>query len=258
MKVTILGSGSATGTPGVDIGWGQCDPNEPRNRRLRPSIMVEDGQSRVLVDTTPDLREQLLISGVSRLDGVVFTHAHADHLHGIDDLRPVNRVMKAELPMYADAQTLETIRTRFGYVLGPLKPGATMYYKPCLTPQTIIPGRPFRVGSIEVMPFDQDHGYSRSLGLRFGPIAYSTDLVEMTEEGYAALAGVEVLIIAAFGETPHPTHGHVDKVLEWIERVRPRRAVLTHLSPMLDYATLGAGLPKGVEVGFDGMVIEAS
>ena len=257
MKVTILGSGSATGTPAVDMGWGKCDPHEPKNRRLRPSILVEDGQSRVLVDTSPDLREQLLRTGVSRLDGVIFTHAHADHLHGIDDLRPINRVMKADLPMYADEQTIETIRTRFGYVLGPLKPGATMYYKPCLTPVAIAPGRPFRVGAMEVTPYDQDHGHSRSLGLRFGPVAYSTDLVDMTEAGYQALNGVEVLVVAAFGDTPHPTHGHVDKVLGWIERVGPRRAVLTHLGPSLDYATLQAGLPPGVEVGFDGMVIEA-
>lgn len=257
MKAIILGSGASMGTPAVGIGWGQCDPNEPRNRRLRPSILVEDGQSRILVDTSPDLREQLLRTGVTRLDGVIFTHAHADHLHGIDDLRPINRAMNANLPMFADAPTLETVQTRFPYALGPLRPEATLYYKPCLIPTVIEAGRPFRVGGIEVHPFDQDHGYSRSLGFRFGPIAYSTDLVAMTEEGFRALDGVQVLIMGAFGAIPHPTHAHVDKVLEWIARVGPRRAVLTHLSPALDHATLQARLPAGVEVGFDGMVIEA-
>ncbi len=256
MKATILGSGSSSGTPGLDYGWGKCDPNEPKNRRLRPSILVEDDPTRILVDTSPDLREQFLRAGVSRLDGVVYTHAHADHLHGIDDLRAINRVMKADLPIYADAPTLDVIRTRFSYVLGPLRPGATMYYKPCLTPTQIEAGRPFRVGPVEVMPFDQDHGHSRSLGLRFGPLAYATDLVNMTEDGYQALNGVEVLIMGAFSDSPHPTHGHVDKVLGWIERIKPRLAVLTHLSPGLDHRTLEARLPKGVEVGFDGMVIE--
>jgi phosphoribosyl 1,2-cyclic phosphate phosphodiesterase len=132
-----------------------------------------------------------------------------------------------------------------------------MYYKPTLTPHEIHPGRPFRVGTIEVQPFDQDHGYSRTLGFRFGPIAYSTDLVEMTEEGFAAIAGVEVWVVGVFRDEPHPTHTHVEKALSWIERVRPRRAVLTHLSPWLDYGALAARLPAGVEPAFDGMVIEA-
>jgi len=257
MKATILGSGSSSGTPAVDFGWGKCDPNEPKNQRLRPSILIQDEKTAILVDTSPDLREQFLRTGVSRLDGVVYTHAHADHLHGIDDLRAVNRTMKADLPVYADEKTLGTIRTRFGYVLGSLRPGSTIYYKPCLIPTTIVAGQAFRVGSIDVMPFDQDHGHSRSLGLRFGPIAYATDLVEMTEEGYRVLNGIDTLVVGAFGETPHPTHAHVDKVLGWIERIKPRRAVLTHLSPALDHRTLEVRLPKGVEVAFDGMVIEA-
>jgi phosphoribosyl 1,2-cyclic phosphate phosphodiesterase len=257
MKVTFLGTGSSSGTPGVGIGWGSCDPAEPKNRRLRPSILVEAGGTRILVDTSPDLREQLLRAGVEKLDAVLYTHAHADHLHGIDDLRAVNRAMNARLPTYADEATLKVIQDRFGYVLAPLKHGATNFYKPCLDPQVIVPGKPFRVGAIEIMPFDQDHGFSRTLGFRFGPIAYSTDLIEMTDAAYQTLNGIRVWIVSTFGATPHPTHAHVDKTLGWIARVAPRRAILTHLSPGLDHASLQAKVPAGVEVGFDGMVVEA-
>jgi phosphoribosyl 1,2-cyclic phosphate phosphodiesterase len=256
MKVTLLGTGSSTGTPGIGVGWGGCDPAEPKNRRLRPSILVEEGDTRLLVDTSPDLREQLLRTEVARLDAVLYTHAHADHLHGIDDLRAVNRATGKRLPAYADADTLKVIEERFRYVLTPLREGATNFYKPCLDPHVIVPGKPFRVGSIEVMPFDQDHGFSRTLGFRFGPIGFSTDLVEMTDAGYQTLKGVDVWIVSTFGGTPHPTHAYVGRVLEWIARVKPRRAVLTHLSVTLDHATLQARVAP-VEVGYDGMVIEA-
>ena len=255
MKVTFLGTGSSTGTPGVGIGWGACDPAEPKNRRLRPSIMVEEGGTRLLVDTAPDLREQLLREGVDRIDAVLYTHAHADHLHGIDDLRALNRIMDARIPAYADAATLKVIADRFGYVLAPLRHGSTNFYKPCVDPHEIVPGRPFRVGSIEVEPFDQDHGFSRTLGFRFGPIGFSTDLVNMTEEAYQALKGVQVWIVSSFGAKEHPTHAHVDRALEWIARVKPRRAILTHLSVGLDHASLQAKVAP-VEVAFDGMVVE--
>lgn len=257
MKVTILGSGSSSGTPSVGLGWGKCDPTNPLNRRLRPSILVEEGEGRLLVDTSPDLRQQLLNAEVDRLDAVLYTHGHADHLHGIDDLRALNRAMNRPLAAYADARTWEGIRRRFVYVLEPLREDATMYYKPTLVPHEIQAGVPFRVGGIEVIPFDQDHGYSRTLGFRFGPVGYSTDLVEMTEEGFEALAGVAVWVLGVFSDDPHPTHVHVDKALEWIARVRPQRTVLTHLSPALDYAALKATLPEGVEPAYDGLVVEA-
>ena len=255
MKVTFLGTGSSTGTPGIAIGWGDCDPAEPKNRRLRPSIMVEDGETRLLVDTSPDLREQLMRANVDRLDGILYTHAHADHLHGIDDLRAINRAMGSSVPAYADAPTLKTIKERFGYAVAPLKTGSP-YYKPCLDPRLVVPGTTFKAGSIQVTPFDQDHGVVRTVGFRFGPIAYSTDLIKMTEDGYQALKGVEVWIVSTFGEKPHPTHSHVDLTLEWIARVKPRRAVLTHLSVGLDHTTLQARVAP-VEVAYDGMVIEA-
>ena len=255
MKATLLGCGGASGVPAVAGGWGACDPAEPRNRRRRPSLLVEDGDSRVLVDTSPDLREQLLAAGVDRLDGVVYTHDHADHLHGVDDLREVNRAMRAALPVWASAEVLATISRRFAYVFEPLPPEATTIFKPLLVPHTVT--GPFTVGGVKVTPFDQDHGYGRTLGLRFGPIAYSTDVVALPEESFAALAGVEIWVIGCLVDFPHPTHAHVDKVLSWVERVKPRRAVLTHMGPRLDYAALKARLPAHVEPGYDGMVIEA-
>lgn len=255
MKATILGCGGASGVPAVGSGWGACDPADPRNRRRRPSLLVEDGTSRVLVDTSPDLREQLLGAGISHLDAVVFTHDHADHLHGIDDLREVNRAMKAAVPVWAAADVLGTIAQRFGYVFDPLPPEATSIYKPLLVPNAVT--GPFTAGTIDVVPFDQDHGYCRTLGLRFGPIAYSTDVVEMPEEAFAALEGVEIWLVGCLVDYPHWTHADVDKALGWIDRVKPRRAVLTHMGPRLDYAALKARLPEHVEPAYDGMVVEA-
>ena len=256
MKVTILGSGPSSGVPTIHDGWVDCDPENPKNRRLRPSILVENGNTVVLVDTSPDLRQQLLNTGVRRLDAVLYTHGHADHLHGIDDLRSINRAMNAEIPVYADAETLAIIDRRFEYTVTPLAPGADMYYKPVLNLHEIAPGERFSVGDLEILTFDQDHGYSRTLGYRFGPLAFTTDLLNMPEESFAALDGVETWIIGVFSVKPHITHVHVDKALEWIERIKPLRAVLTHLGPTIDYGKLCDYLPDGVEPAYDGMEIE--
>lgn len=256
MRVTVLGSGSSAGTPSISAGWGVADPNEPRNRRLRPSILVEEGETRVLVDASPDLRQQLLSAGGNRLDAVIFTHAHADHCHGIDDLRPVNEAMNADLAAYADAPTWATIRQRFGYVLEPRDPSAKAYYKPTLVPHTIAPGRPFEIRGLTVEPIDQDHGFMRTLGLRFGRFAYSTDLVDLPEASFAALAGIEVWLVGALGSREHPTHAHVDKAVAWIERVGAKRGYITHMSHRLDYQTLKRSLPPHIEPAYDGLVID--
>ncbi|TAN55074.1 MAG: MBL fold metallo-hydrolase [Magnetospirillum sp.] len=254
MKVTILGCGGASGVPGISMGWGACDPTNPRNRRRRSSILVEDGDSRILVDTTPDLRDQLLDAGVTRLDGVVYTHDHADHLHGIDDLREINRVTRQWLPVWGSRTVLDTARERFAYAFEPVDQMGDFIYRPLLDTKEIT--GPFSIGGIEVVPFDQDHGYSRTLGLRFGSVAYSTDVVEIPEESFAALAGVELWIIGCLVDYPHATHAHVDKALAWIDRVKPRRAVLTHMGMRLDYDALRASLPSGVVPAYDGLVLE--
>lgn len=261
MKLTFLGTGGSSGTPAVDRGWSGCDPANPKNRRLRPSVLVEQGDTAILVDTSPDLRQQLLTADVKRLDAVLFTHYHADHLHGIDDLRPINRALNAPLDVFADADTLENIRDRFGYVLEPLADGADVYYKPTLTPHTVHDRDAFTVsgpgGDIDVQAFVQDHGYCNSLGFRFGPIAYSTDVVNLPDHAFDMLEGVDTWIVGTLVDTPHTTHAHVDKALEWFERVKPKRGILTHISVFMDHASLAARLPAGVEPAYDGLVIDA-
>ena len=227
----MLGCGASTGVPAIGPDWGRCDPGDRRNRRRRVSVLVEVGAVIILIDTSPDLREQLLDAGVARLDAVLMTHAHADHLHGIDDLRAVNRLMRSAIPLYADAQTLAEISRRFAYVLKPVEePGR--FYKPTLVPHEI------------------------TLGLRIGGFAYSTDVTELDDNAFAALAGVELWIVDCLRRESHPTHSHLVKTLSWVARVGPRRAVLTHMDQSLDYRELSTELPFGVEPGQDGLVIE--
>ncbi len=265
MRAIILGCGSSPGTPDVYRGWGECDAKNPRNRRLRPSILVEHNDTRILVDSSPDLRQQLLAAEVRELDAVFYTHYHADHLHGIDDLRPVNRVMDRALDIHADRETLKIIESRFGYVFEPLAADAGVIYKPLLIPHEIAPGDTISVGSLEVRVFGQDHGYCDTLGFRFGDLAYSTDLVRLPEESFAALEGVGTWIIGALVDFDHPTHAHVAKALQWAERVGVGRVVLTHMSGMLDYDQLSERLAEWTpatgaavcaEPAYDGMVIE--
>ena len=257
MKVTIMGAGSSGGVPVPGFGWGNCNPDNPKNIRSRPSILIETPGRCFLVDTSPDLRAQLLAADVRHLDGIIFTHAHADHLHGIDDVRGINRVMNAPIPIYLDAPTLEHIEKRFAYVLAPLPEQANGYYfKPTLEPHVITAGEPFEASGVRVETSDQDHGYSRTVGLRIGRFGYSTDLVRLPEQGFEMLEGIHTWVIGVFTDRDHMTHVNVKTALGWIERVKPERAVLTHLSPDLDYDALSDMLPDHVEAAYDGMVIE--
>ena len=253
MRITVLGCGPSTGIPAIGPNWGRCDPSDPRNRRRRVSVLVEARSRLILIDTSPDLREQLIDAGVNRLDAVLMTHAHADHLHGIDDLRQINRLMRRPIPLYADARTLADIRARFGYLLQEVGP-ESQFYKPILEPHEIN-GR-FAIDGIDVVPFAQEHGYRPTLGFRIGPMAYSTDVTELDEAAFAALAGVELWIVDCLRREPHPTHSHLAQTLAWIDRVRPPRAVLTHMDQSLDYRELSRELPSGVEPGQDGLVID--
>jgi phosphoribosyl 1,2-cyclic phosphate phosphodiesterase len=253
MRVRILGCGGSGGVPLIGGNWGACDPAEPKNRRRRCSLLVEHESATILIDTSPDLREQLLDAGTQRLDAVLYTHAHADHLHGIDDLRAINRLMRAPIAIYGDSGTLAAIEKRFGYVFKPIEPGGS-FYKPTAVPHAI--EGPFEIAGLPIVPFAQDHGFSTTLGFRIGPVAYSTDVVALDEAAFAALDGVVLWIVDCLRHEPHPTHSHLAKTLAWIARVKPRRAVLTHMDVGFDYRSLRRELPEGVEPGYDGLTVE--
>ncbi len=240
----------------IGEGWGNADPKNPKNRRLRPSILVEDAKTRLLIDTSPDLRTQLLAANIERIDAVLYTHGHADHLHGIDDLRAVNRVMQDWIPTYADSKTWDDIAKRFNYVLTPLNNDTGFFYKPCLKRHNISVGERFKIGAFNIDVMEQDHGYSHTLGFRLNDFAYSTDVVEMPDESFEKLKGVDTWMVGALWEEPHITHAHVDKVLEWAERVKPRKLILTHLSHRIDYATVSHRLPDFAKLAYDGMIVE--
>lgn len=240
----------------VGLGWGDCDPSEPRNRRRRASVFVEVDGLNILIDASPDCREQLLDAGISHVDAVLFTHAHADHCHGIDDLRWLCAAMERPMPVYGTPGTLAELAERFAYAFEPLAPAAEgHFYKPVLEPHTV--SGPFMLADrLEIVPFEQDHGFSKTLGFRIGDFAYSTDVVELDEAAFNTLAGVRVWIVDALQPKPHQTHSHLGKTLGWIELVKPDRAILTHMNFRMDYRTLKNALPHGVEPGYDGMILE--
>ncbi len=264
LKFTILGCGSSMGVPRVALGWGDCDPNEPKNRRRRCSLLVERANTmgqitRALVDCTPDLRMQLLDAKVDWLDGVLFTHEHADHTHGVDDLRPLFVHKRRRIDVWLDAPTSKAMRARFDYCFV-TPPGSE--YPPILTEHRLVAGQPVTIegqgGAIQALPVLQNHGDIPSLGFRFGNVAYSADIKDLPAESMPALAGVEVWIVDALRKSPHPSHFNLDEALAWIGRVKPKRAILTNMHTDMDYATLRASLPAGVEPAYDGMEIVSS
>lgn len=252
MKITILGSGSSGGVPLIGNNWGACDPNDPRNCRTRVSALVEQGDTAILIDASPDMRAQLLACNLQHLTAVIFTHAHADHCHGIDELRSVNWLTKKPIDIYAEEATMQELQTRFPYIFQPAKGGG--FYKPSIMPHLI--DGPFAVGSINVTPFAQQHGNMQTLGLRFGNFGYSVDVKTLDDKAFAALAGIKSWVVDCVREEPHPTHSHLAQTLEWIARVKPQQAFLTHMNDSLDYAKLAAKLPPGTAPAYDGLVIE--
>jgi phosphoribosyl 1,2-cyclic phosphate phosphodiesterase len=260
LKVTILGCGGSGGVPQLGGSeergnWGACDPDEPRNRRTRTAALVEDTAGRrLLIDAGPDLRTQLLAAGIGRIDAVAITHTHADHVMGLDDLRIVNRIRNAALDTFGSYVTLAELRTRFEYAFRPPPPQG--FFRPALTPRPAAPGEVVEMGGIPVRVLRQDHRVMETLGFRIGDFAYSTDVVAFPEETLAALEGLDTWVVGCFQRQPHPVHAHVDMVCQWVERLRPRRTVLTHMGFDLDWAWLAANLPRGVEAAHDGMILE--
>lgn len=259
LKVTLLGTGTSGGTPRVGNRWGACDPAEPKNRRLRASLLVQresdKGVTTVLVDTSPDLRQQLLDAEIGWIDGVLYTHDHADHVHGIDDLRMVAFNGERRVDVYYDAHTGQELRERFRYCFE-----SKGDYPSILKGHEIKPGKPVVIegagGAIEAIPFRQRHGSGFSLGYRFGSLAYSPDVSDLPEESLEYLRDLDVWILDALRYTPHPSHFSVEQALAWIAQMKPKRAFLTHMHIDLDYATLLGELPPGVAPAYDGLVLE--
>jgi phosphoribosyl 1,2-cyclic phosphate phosphodiesterase len=264
LTFTILGCGSSGGVPRPVLGWGDCNPNNPKNRRRRTSLLVEkhgsSGVTRILVDTSPDLREQLLDleTDVDWLDAVFYTHEHADHTHGIDDLRSFFIKRRRRVDVYLDEPTGAVMRARFGYCFE-TPPGSE--YPPIVTEHRLTAGVPLTIqgegGPITALPYLQQHGDIASLGFRFGQMAYSCDVKNFPPETLPALAGLDVWIVDALRYRPHPSHFSLDDALHWIERVKPRRAILTNLHTDFDYDALRASLPAHIEPAFDNMRFEA-
>jgi phosphoribosyl 1,2-cyclic phosphate phosphodiesterase len=250
VKVRILGCGTSTGVPKIGNRWGECDPDEPRNARLRTSILVESGGERVLVDCGPDLRQQLLAAGTDRLNAVIVTHVHGDHCHGIDELRPVSQAIGASIPLYARSDVLDELKLRFAYVFG-----QSDFYKPIAEAREI--SNDIAFGEMWVRFVDQPHGGPTSLGLRFDEAGYSVgyaiDFNALTNGMQSLYEGVDVWVADCLTRTPHPTHMHLDGVLSAARELRVGQLYLVHMGNGLDYRTLAAELPDWAAPAYDGL-----
>jgi phosphoribosyl 1,2-cyclic phosphate phosphodiesterase len=258
MAFTILGCGSSGGVPRLGGLWGECDPDNPRNHRRRCSLLMTrtsaSGTTRVLIDTSPDLRAQLLDAGVGTLDAVVYTHAHADHVHGIDDLRMIVFNIRQRLQVWADGDTSDALLARFGYAF--VQPKGSPYPPICelntIDGDVTIDGAG---GPIVLTPFKVNHGSIDALGFRVGGVAYLPDVATIPDAAWPFLEDLDCWIVDALRRTPHPTHAHLDRTLEWIAQVKPRQAVLTNMHNDLDYATVAAETPDHVIPAFDGLTL---
>ena len=257
MKVTILGCGHSLGVPVIGCECAVCTSNNPKNKRLRVSAVVEVDGKNIVIDTSPDFRQQMLSSNINRLDAVLYTHDHADHTHGIDDLRGFNILQNEVIPVYSNAEIIGSIQKRFAYVFLP-KPVENAMFRPSLS-ANILPDVPiyeFMVGDTKIIAFVQQHGKSTTLGYRIGDFAYSTDVNELSESAFEALAGVKYWIVDCLRYTPSYSHSHLSHTLQWISHVSPRQTILTHMAHEFDYDKLLSELPAGVVPAYDGMVIE--
>lgn len=249
MKIRILGCGTSTGVPKIGNDWGLCDPNEPRNTRLRTSMLVESSGERILVDCGPDLRQQLLAANVSRVEGVIVTHAHGDHCHGIDDLRPVSQAMGAPVPIHARAEVLEELKLRFAYAFA-----RSEFYRPIAKALEL--GEELRFGDAMIRVVDQPHGTMTSLGLRVDEagysVAYAVDFSDLSDDMLALYQGCNVWIADCLTRQPHPTHMHLDAVLSAARNLRVGQLYLVHMGNGLDYQSLIAELPDWAAPAYDG------
>lgn len=262
IKITFLGTGGSAGMPqigGPDGAgeWGECDPSEPRNHRSRPSIVIEapDG-NRLLVDTGPDLRTQLTGCKIPKIHALLYTHSHADHVAGLDEIRILNRLINAPMPAYAAAECWEELKERFAYAFRPWT--GTGFFRPVFDAHEVKSGDSLDILGLQTQIIGLDHGYATTLGLRIGKFAYCTDVVRFDDSALSALENLNIFVVDCFTRhDPHPTHANLAQVLAWIEKLQPKRTILTHMGPSMDYAWLLKNLPPGIEPAYDGMVLES-
>ncbi len=255
MKVTILGSGGSTGTPSIEGGWGACDSNNPKNTRMRPGAYVQHGDTSILIDAGPDLRMQLLNNQITHIDALIFTHAHADHTHGINELRSLNRLMNSTIDVYLSEDCYKTLKQGFSWVFEHNHEQG--FYKPALTPYIVGDGEKRLIGDICCQFFEQSHGYSLSTGIKFNEdMVYTTDVVEMSDHAFEAYAHIPHWIVGMIGERPHPTHADLQMIYDWQERILAKKIWLTHLGLYVDHDDLCKKLPDHIRPVFDGQIID--
>jgi len=252
MELTILGCGTSTGVPVIGCHCTVCSSTQSRNRRTRSSLLIRQQGSNILIDTSTDLRAQSLANGLERIDAVLFTHPHADHIHGIDDLRAFNLAQEGPIPCYGSAATIGRVRTVFDYIF---TDNSNDGWKPNLTTHTV--DGPFEAAGVEVAPVAIQHGAAEIFGYRVGPVAYLTDCSAIPKKSAPLIKGVDVLILGALRHKPHPTHFTIEQAIEASREIGAKRTILTHLSHNVDYDRENGELPEGVELAYDGMVMTA-
>ncbi|MEQ1789150.1 MAG: MBL fold metallo-hydrolase [Rickettsiales bacterium] len=257
MKITVLGCGHSLGVPVIGCDCAVCTSKNPKNKRLRVSVFIEINGMNIIIDTSPDFRQQMLLENINKLDAVLYTHDHADHTHGLDDLRQFNVLQGDVIPVYSNAEILASLQKRFAYAFLP-KPVENAMFRPSLVSNILpdVENHEFMIGDTKIIAFKQQHGKNSTLGYRIGDFAYSTDVNVLSEAAFQALDGVKYWVVDCLRYTPSYSHSHLERTLEWVERVKPEQAILTHMAHEFDYDTLSAELPTGVFAGYDGMVLE--
>jgi len=254
-QLKILGCGSSAGVPAIGNWWGACDPADKRNLRTRPSVTLETDNTMLVIDTGPDFREQMNREKLRCPDAILFTHKHADHVNGIDELRILQRRFKRKFPIYSNRETLDNLLSRYDHMFKTTEDG---FYADVCEPNELVMGKELTIGDITFTPFEQDHGTILSVGFRLGPVGYSTDVKRLEQPAYDVLKGVETWIVdgAGYHDAGNPVHATVEEVIAMNQKIGAKRVILTHMPPTMDYKTLIGELPKGYEPAVDGMIID--